>query len=271
MYLSQARLNFHREIRQSHTQIDLARAALYIAQEEYSGLDVESYRTQLDDLAASLRRTLPSERYPLRIVHAINDYLFDYCGFRGNEGNYYDPRNSFLNDTIDRRTGIPITLSLIYLEISRRVDFPMMGVNTPGHFLIRPDVPGIEIWIDPFNQGEILFREDCQERLSEMYGEAVEFTEVYFEAIHPRRFLARLLTNLKMIYLRQEDVLRALSAIERILLLFPNAPMELRDRGVLYYHQERWVEARTDLEHYLELMPTNQDAMLIKAILDAIG
>ncbi len=248
-----ARERFSAEIQAE--PIDLGRAALWIAQEAYPDLDVEEYLAALDEMAAELQERLPRERYPLRILKALNQYLFEDLGFRGNHHNYYDPRNSFLNEVIDRRTGIPITLSIVYLELARRVDFPMAGVGMPGHFLVRPLFEGAEIFVDPFHQGEILFPEDCQERLAQIYGPGVPWQDHYLQPTPPRLILVRLLNNLKQIYLRRGDLEPALAAVERILLLIPEALVHLRDRGLLYYRLGRWQEARRDLRQYLAQAP----------------
>ncbi len=266
-----ARQNFYHEIHQLEEDIDLAKAALYIAQEEYPDLDIEEYLNALDTMADEVEERLPDERYPMRVIQGLNQYLYEDLGFVGNNQNYYDPRNSFLNDAIDRRTGIPITLSLIYLEVATRIDFPMVGIGMPGHFLIRPEFEEVGIFVDAFNGGEVLFPEDCQQRLSQIYGETVELQPEFLKPVDTHQFLARMLTNLKVIYLNQEDMDRALAAIERILLIFPDTPMELRDRGLLYYQQGRLTAASQDLESYLQIMPEAPDAPLIQKLLDQIG
>lgn len=242
-------------------------AALVIAQEEYPDLDVEAYLRQLDQMAVIVEAKLPAERYPLRVVKAINAYLYGELGFVGNTSNYYDPRNSFLNNVLERRTGIPITLALVYLEIAKRIGFPMVGVDMPAHFLIRPDIPEVEFLIDAFHQGEVMFAEDCQQRLTKIYGQPVTFNPSFLERSTPRRFLARLLSNLKVIYLSQEDWHRALAAIERILVLFPEVSVQRRDRGLIYYQLGNWVDARQDLQAYLDAEPTAQDAPVIEHLL----
>jgi regulator of sirC expression with transglutaminase-like and TPR domain len=134
MDFSLGRKNFAQEIQQSDTQIDLGASALYIAQEEYPDLDTAAYLNALDVMAMEVEERLPVERYPLKIIQSLNQYFYDDLGYTGNTEDYYDPRNSFLNDVIDRRIGIPITLSVVYLEVARRLDFPMVGINMPGHF-----------------------------------------------------------------------------------------------------------------------------------------
>lgn len=261
---------FQQEVQQPDEQIDLLQAALYIAQAEYPNLDVAEYINAIETMAAEVEERLPSEPYPLRIIQTINQYLYDDLGFSGNTDDYYDPRNSFFNEVIDRRTGIPITLALVYLAIAERIHFPMVGVGMPGHFLIRPNVAEMEIFVDAFHQGEILFPQDCQQRLSQLYQQPVELVPELLPTVSKRQFLARMLTNLKMIYLNQSDFPRALTMIEYILLVFPDAPMELRDRGILCYRLNRWQEARQDLERYLTQVPTAEDAPMIYKILNTI-
>jgi regulator of sirC expression with transglutaminase-like and TPR domain len=269
MQFSQTRLYFCQLSRQD-TPFSLAEAALHIALEEYPELEIQSYLQRLDTMAAEVSEQLPSEPYPLKILKTINHYLFETLDFQGNQQDYYDPRNSFLNEVLDRRLGIPITLSLVYLEIAHRIGFPMTGVNFPGHFLIRPEQEGMELWVDPFHQGEILFPEDCKNRLEVIYQQPVELRPEFFEAIAPRQFLVRMLNNLKHIYRDRGDLQRCLAASERILLVDPDTVMEKRDRGVLYYQLGRWVEARQDLEEYLARMPQAQDRPLISQLLDRI-
>ena len=271
MAFSQARQSFYQEINQPDEQIDLAKAALYIAQEEYPNLDPEEYINALDTMAAELQDRLPGQRYPLRIIQAINSYLYDDLGFTGNVTDYYDPRNSFFNQVIERRIGIPITLSLVYLEVAKRVDFPMVGVGMPGHFLIRPDLPEMEIFVDAFNRGEVMFPQDCQERLTKIYAQSVMLQPEFLESVSNRQFLVRMLTNLKVIYLQKEDLEKALAAVERILLLFPEMVGELRDRGLIYYQMGRWTAAVVDLEDYLDKVPNAEDAPVIRRLLQQLG
>lgn len=268
MAFSLIRQGFYQAVHQP--EINLAESALYIAQEEYPALDPDAYLNALDTMAEEVQERLPSERYPLRVVRVINQYLYDDLGFTGNTTDYYDPRNSFFNDVIDRRTGIPITLSLVYLEIAKRVDFPMVGTKMPGHFLIRPNIKETEIYIDPFHQGEILFTQDCQERLAQIYGQA-ELQPAFLEPISPQQFLARMLTNLKHIYIQRSEIQKCLAAVERILLIFPEAAEELRDRGILYYQLGRWTEACQDLEDYLATNPQAESVVLVRQLLNRMG
>jgi regulator of sirC expression with transglutaminase-like and TPR domain len=268
-----ARQRFYQETSQPEAQIDLAKAALYIAQEEYPELDLAANLEILDGMADDLRIRLQKPYYPMRVIKTINQYLYEEKGFSGNSEHYYDPRNSFLNEVLQRRTGIPITLALVYAEVGKRVDFPTVGINMPGHFLLQPEFEDAGIYIDAFHGGEVLFAEDCAQLLGRIYGESIDVDKVkpMLTQIGKKRFLARILTNLKMIYLTLQDMEKTLAAVERILMLFPDATSENRDRGLLYYQAGRWVEARQDLEIYLDRTPNAQDKAVIQQILDKIA
>ncbi len=264
------RQQFYQEINQPDSQIDLAKAALYIAQEHFAEFDPQEYLNALDTMAAEVQERLPQQRYPLKVIQTLNQYLFNDLGFRGNQENYYDPLNSYFNQVIDRRTGIPITLSIVYLEIAKRIDFPMVGIGMPGHFLIRPDFEQSGIYVDVFHQGEVLFPEDCEARLSQIYGQPMQLKPEFLAPVSHRQILARMLTNLKVIYTNSEACEMALAMVERILLLFPDAIMEQRDRGILYFQLNCWTQARRDLEYYLEQSPNAQDAPVIHQLLTRI-
>ncbi len=195
------------EINKPEQELNLARAALYIAQTEYPDLDIDAQLQILDEMATEIATRLPQSRYPLRVIQTINDYLYAELGFSGNTSNYYDPRNSFLNDVLARRTGIPLTLALVYLEMAKRVDLPMVGIGMPGHFIIRPDFEDSEIFIDAFNQGEILFTEDCRQKLVQIYQQEIpNLSPSILQPVTKRQFLQRMLNNLLQIYLGQENV-----------------------------------------------------------------
>lgn len=268
--MSLAREKFAQEMKLSDQEIDLARAALYLAQEENPSLDIELYLGKLDEWAQQIRPLLPEERYPLRVIQVINQVLYEELGFCGNEEDYYDPRNSFLNEVIERRTGIPISLALVYLEVARRLEFPMVGIGMPGHFLIRPEFKDAEIFVDAFHKGEVLFPQDCENRLQEIYQQPIALTPEFLEAVTKREFLARMLTNLKLIYINQQDLKRALAVIERLLLVFPEAVTEQRDRGLLSYQLGDIPQAIADLKTYLAHFPEASDASMIQLLLHQI-
>jgi len=245
-------------------KIDLGRAALAIAQEEYPSLRVETYLTRMDQLAAVVRDRSAGENSPYRLIACLNHVLFTKEAYRGNGDDYYDPRNSFLNDVIERRKGIPITLSVLYMEVARRVELKLHGIGFPGHFLVKyvgdegEIVP--EIVIDPFDNGEVRTAEELQEMLNGLYGGKVAFHPDFLAPVSNRDILQRMLNNLKAIYLRQEDFSKALSTAERLVIIDPTSAQEIRDRGLLYLKLERYPQAIDDLETYLRLAPDAADA-----------
>jgi regulator of sirC expression with transglutaminase-like and TPR domain len=241
----------------------LLEGALAIAGEEYPRMDLGHYREMCDRMVADLRSRVAKINYPLKVIQEINQYLFVEQGFSGNDRDYYDPRNSFINDLLDRRLGIPLTLSLVYMLIGDRLGFPMDGISFPGHFIIRPQHRDLEIFIDPYNKGEILFPEDCAAKLKQLYGYEMPLQPEYLEPVSIRRILERLLNNLKMIYLRRREPVKALAAIERSLMLNPDVPTQWRDRGLICYQLDRHTEARIDLENYLQEVPYAEDGRII--------
>lgn len=265
---TQAQQQFQAAIAQPDEQIDLARASLCIAQGQYLDLDPAYYLNTLDSIALEIQSRLPEERYPLRVLKIINAYLFDELGFQGNSDSYYDPRNSFLNEVIDRCTGIPITLSVVYLEIAKRLNFPMVGVGMPGHFIIRPHIEDMAVYVDPFHGGEIMFEQDCQKRLESIYQRSITFRTDMLPDVSNHQILRRMLTNLKIIYLKEEAFGNALNTIEWLLLLCPDEPMELRDRGLVLYELERWEASLQSLEEYLALWPMAEDGRVIRELLE---
>ncbi len=265
-----ARQRFQAEVEKPDGEMNLAIAALAIAQEEYPNLDCDSYLQRLDQMGTELATRLPEGRYPLKVIRAINQYLFGELNFQGNQRDYYNPQNSFLNDVIDRRTGIPISLSLLYLELAQRVGFPMAGVAMPGHFLVRPTLEDMAIFVDVFHQGEVLFEEDCHALIREFYGEAAHLQPEHLAPIGPRPFLVRMLTNLKGIYLHRQDIPRALAAIDRILLIFPHSLHDLRDRGLIHYRLGQLDSAKPDLKQYLQAAPDAPDAFEVQQVLSQI-
>ena len=262
---------FYQEIDRPDEQIDLAKASLHYAQAEYPALDIQKYLDILEAIATEVKSQLSGATYPLKVIKAINFELFDGMGFQGNTENYYAPENSFLNQVIERRVGIPITLSVIYLAVAKRLDFPMVGIGMPGHFLIRPHFEDAGIYIDAFNQGEILFEQDCQRKLSQIYQQPVKLNPDWLTPVSNRQILARMLNNLKFIYLHKRETTRALATMSGIIKLFPNNAPEIRDRGLLYYQMNRWQEAAVDLEYFLKIAPDSDDANTIQLLLKKIA
>lgn len=270
MRLSPAGQRFYQEVQKANGRINLAAAALYIAQEEYWDLDSKRYLEILDDMAADVRSRLPKHRYPLKVIQIINHYLFDELKFSGNERDYYSPDNSCLNCVIDRKLGIPITLSLVYLEIAHRLRFPMVGVGMPGHFLVRPVIDEMEVFVDPFNQGEILFVADCKSKFYQLHGPQTEWRLEFLSGMLPKAFLARMLINLKWVYLKLEALDQAVATLDKLLILAPRQYQEVRDRGLLHYELQNYDLAKQDLEGYLRSHPRAPDSPKIQQILKRI-
>ena len=259
--------SFLQETNKPDHKINLAKAALIYAKYEYTKLEIQDYLNDLDNIADKIKHDLPKNLYPLKVIKIINQYLFDELGFIGNKDDYYDPGNSYLNQVIDKKKGIPITLSVLYLEIAKRLNFPMVGIGMPGHFLIRPEFENVGIFVDVFNQGEILFEEDCELKLQEVYQQSVKLEPHFLTPVSNQQILGRMLSNLKYIYLNRQEYPKMLRIIELLLQLFPNHPIEIRDRGLLYYQLRQWEKAITDLQFYLSILPTAQDADAIRQLL----
>jgi regulator of sirC expression with transglutaminase-like and TPR domain len=249
---------------------DLAIAALMIARVEYPKLDAGPYLDRLDAFGREAKARVAEapthagdssahvDPVSCGRVMALNDYLFNELRFVGNETQYEDPRNSFLNEVLDRRTGIPITLALLYMEVARRADLHVEGINFPGHFLLRCPARGGAPWaedliIDAFHGGAILSEEACRELLRRHAGEDVVFdTPLLVHATKPQ-ILARMLLNLKRIYVRMHSFPQARDITELLLAVAPAAATELRDRGLLAYHLKDFSAALRDLQAYLQM------------------
>ena len=268
MTREEARTRFAEAVARDENNLELDRAALLIAAEEYPGLEIEDYLDQLDRLAETAKTNDDSYASPIVRMMRLSHLLFDELGFRGNTENYNDARNSFLNDVMDRRTGIPITLSVVYLEVARRIGLKLFGVGMPGHFIVKraPDPSGDEqeIFVDPFHGGRLLTEEQCREIIAEMYNGEMKFQPAFLQAVTRKQILARMLQNLKAIYARAQAHHKTLGVIERLLLLDPDAATGIRDRGLACFAMERYGEARSDLEEYLSRAPQAEDADQIR-------
>ena len=241
-------------------------AALRIARLEYAHLDPAPYLGLLDDMAAEVRRRLAaagSAGTAARIA-VLSDYLYGELGFAGDREHYEDPRNSFLNVVLERRSGIPITLALVFLEVAGRIGLPAEGVNFPGHFLVR--VPGGErpegegVLLDPFHGGAIVSPSDCYALLRTYLGDEAALDSSMMAAAGKHQILTRMLLNLKRAYVRMRSFPQARSVADLLLGLDPSSLIELRDRGLLAYHMQDFSPALRDLQEYLRLaeMPADE-------------
>ena len=239
---------------------DLATVALLIARLEYPKLDASPYLDQLDRMGEAAHRRVAGFSNlsdPQESIRALNTYLFDEQGFAGNEHKYDDPRNSFLNEVLTRRTGIPITLAMVYIEVARRAGVSLQGVNFPGHFLLRFQSQtatggfGTELIVDPFHGGAILSDTDCRNLLRKHVGQSAAFDRRLLVGATKTQILIRMLVNLKRIYVNMRSFPQGRAATELLLALNPSAMAELRDRGLLAYHLNDFSAALRDLEIYL--------------------
>lgn len=246
--------------------MSLARAALLAAKEEYPQLPEELYIARLDQMAEEVKDRLADETAPLVVLEELLEMLFVRRRFRGNKDAYYDPRNSFLNDVLDRGLGIPLTLGIVLLEVGWRLGLPMEGVNFPSHFLVRYKGSAMDLLIDPYDEGKVRFADQAQELLDRVYGGMVRMQDKFLRRAGKRDMVVRLLMNLKGVYVNVGDHERALAAVERILLISPTARGENRSRGLLLARMGRRAEAVEQLEAYLTLAPSASDADRIRGV-----
>jgi regulator of sirC expression with transglutaminase-like and TPR domain len=248
-------------------RIDLARACLMIAQDAYPGLDVERYLGEIERMAMRLRGRMPQTYGGEERVVALNQFLYEDLGYWGNTDDYYDPRNSYLNEVIERKTGIPITLSILYMELGRRIGLPLAGVSFPGHFLVRLRLRGGMLVLDPFAGGAPQSEAELRERVKRVIPDGVADNlpaselplDQFLEPASNRQILSRLLRNLKGIYRETDKPERMLDVLNRMLLVTPDASGELRDRGYVYQRLECYRAALKDLTDYAEREPAAPD------------
>ncbi|HEX5477411.1 MAG TPA: tetratricopeptide repeat protein [Burkholderiales bacterium] len=258
---------FESLLRKEDRDIDLARACLMVAQDAYPALDIERYVAAIDGLALRLHSRLAPSGGAEEKVIALNQFLFEDLGYWGNTDDYYDPRNSYLNEVIDRKTGIPITLAILYMELGRRIGLALEGVSFPGHFLVRLQLRGGALVLDPFSGGAPVSEPELRQRLKRVVPEGaapgVSVAELpleqFLEPASPRQILGRLLRNLKGIYRETEKPERMLEVLNRMLVVFPGAAGELRERGYVYQRLECWRPALQDLTDYLARDPDADD------------
>ena len=266
---------FQQVIENKDERIDLARACLMIAQDAYPALDVERYLGEIESMAIRLRARLKDGGGVEERVIALNEFLYDELGYWGNTEDYYDPRNSYLNEVIDRKTGIPITLAVLYMALGRRIGLPLEGVSFPGHFLVRVRVRGGVLILDPFAGGAPQSEAELRSRLQRVIPEGsaadVSVAELpldqFLEPASNRQIVARVLRNLKGIYRETDKPERLLEVLNRMLVVSPDASAELRDRGFAYQRLECWRAALADLSRYLEREPQAGDGDEVRSAL----
>ncbi len=244
--------------------LSLLEAAVAIAQDEYPQLDTQSVLAEIDTLAERLKRRIPADAVPVQRLRWLNRYFFQELGFAGNVNDYYDARNSYLNAVLETRRGIPITLSVLYIELATQIGLTARGVSFPGHFLVKLKMPQGEVVIDPFT-GQSLSREELDELLvpyrkrQGLEGDFEVPLGLFLQAAPARDVLARMLRNLKEIHRSAEDWPRLLAVLERLVVLLPLEWQERRDRGLAYAEIGLVEHAARDLADYLQHVPQAED------------
>lgn len=252
---------------------DLPTASLLLAQElAYPHLEMGHYQNLLDDLADKAAKTVRLNDSTAVRAELLSDFLFKQEQFRGNTAVYDDPRNSYLNELLERRLGIPITLSLLYLSVAERLQLPAFGVGLPGHFIVGVHTPGDALYFDPFHGGGRLSAADCARLVELTVGYTGAFQDDWLTAISPHDFLSRMLNNLRIIFTQQHQWPEAIAVVERMRHIQPDNPHHLRELGVIHYQQGDMQRAVTHLEAYLRKKPDATDAQIIRqGIADALN
>lgn len=255
--------------------IDVTLGALLIARDLRDGLDTDSVQASLAELAAPLSG-VGLDREPLGVqAAALGRHLYETCGFRGNESDYYDPKNSLLPDVLQRRTGIPISLAVVYCDVAARLGLHARGVSFPGHFIVRLEParlakPEAPIFVDPFFGGRLLDEDSLGEILQRVSGREERIRPEYLVPAPARAILLRMLMNLRGIYLSRADLARAMLVVDRIASLTPDSPGALRDRGLLSAKLGATQAAISDLERFLELVPAAEDASELRTQIESL-
>ena len=259
MYRSGLLERFANLVDRPDADIDLARAALHGAMLEYPDLNVERELFALQRLAGDVSSKLLDDDDPLYCVNTLSEYLFDELGFRGDEENFADPRNSHLNQVLERRVGIPITLSLVYMEVGRRLKAPLLGIGMPGRFLVR-HAEIEDLFVDPFAGGILLSGDECRRMVEGFMPDGFQWSASLLAPVSNRQILSRMVRNLKAIYLDGEDYVRALEVSDFAIALEPDSLYNRRDRGIVHYQLGHSAEALDDLVYYLDLAPDGSES-----------
>ncbi len=256
--------DFERLVQGPEPTLDLARAALLVAAEADPSVDVDGQIHTLDSWAEELRSRLQPDWNNLQKLARLRNFLFEELGFRGDHQDYFSPSNVLLHQVIKRRRGIPLTLSIVFMELGWRIGIPFEGVGFPGHFLVRLAGEPRDLLLDPYNHGQSVSVDDCRRLLHDVTGGRMEFHGELLDSVSKRDMIARLLMNLKGAYLRRQEDDKALAAVERLLLIHPEDAEEVRDRGLLLFRLRRFGPALEALQAYLRARPEAADRAAIE-------
>ena len=245
------RADFVQMVNRPDEALELARVALLVAAESDLEVDIDGELRQLEGWAEELRSRLGPDLNNLQKLARLRSFVFDDLGFRGDRRDYYSPSNSLLHQVMKRRRGIPLTLSIVFMELGWRIGIPFEGVAFPGHFLVRLPGEPRDLLLDPYKRGMMVHEEDCRQMLLESTGGRLSYDPALTASVGKRDMVARLLHNLKGAYLRAGDDAQALAAVERLLVLKPDDPEEIRDRGLLLFRMQKYGAALDSLNAYL--------------------
>ena len=259
-----ARQRFREITGRPDPSLDLVEASLVIALEDEPGIAIDRYLEQVNAWTDAIRERLEGSRHVERIVDSINKLLFEEEGFHGEDEDYYDPRSALLNATLDTHAGLPITLSILYIEISRRVGVDVSGISLPGRFLVKFSGEFGQLVIDPFDGGRVLSTIELQKLLDDVYGGGVRLREHHLRSFTAKEILARELAHLKSAYLARHDLVRAAASMDRLLILDANDTYELHDRGNVAVQMHAYGEAIECFERYLALKPHAGDVARVR-------
>jgi regulator of sirC expression with transglutaminase-like and TPR domain len=259
---------FTEEVRLAEGVMDLPRAALYLAGEEYPDLEPDHYLRRMDDMADEVRSLAGGSVGLATLARTFNRYLFDVKGFSGNTGDYYDPANSFLNRVMDTGIGIPITLSVLYLGVAARLALNCRGIGMPGHFLVK--IEELDLYMDPFHGGQLLSAADCRRLAKQLFGSNLEWDERYLASTPPISILARMLNNLRIIYSQRRDLGRLAAVLERMMLIDPSNPALYRDLAICYVEQGDNAAAVRLLEGLINLSTSERDVAAARNLINSI-
>ena len=259
---------FAEEVSLPEGDLDLQRAALYLAGEEYPDLEPDHYLGRMDDMAAEVRSLAGNSDEMDRLARTLNDYLFHVKGFSGNTANYYDPDNSFLNRVMETGIGIPITLSVLYLGVAKRLGLNDHGVGMPGHFLVK--IEELDLYLDPFHDGQLLSAGDCRRLAEHLFGPGVEWDERYLSATPAVSTLARMLNNLRIIYSQRRDLFRLVAVLERMMLIDPSNVALCRELAICHVQQGNIAAAVRSLEELISVATSERDVVAARTFIEDI-
>lgn len=258
------------DLLEAPAELDPVQAALYVAAEDDPAAQPNDVRAKIQAIAREAGERAAGDANPFRRLHAVHEWLFDDLGLRGESGSYHDPESSFLHRVLERRRGIPLSLTLLLLEAARAAGFSGRVVALPGRAVARLEFDGRTLWVDAADRGRLLTPEDCRDLVARSSGRPGLFRPELLLGAPAREVVARMLLNLKRAYLAREDFPGALSAVERLLLVRPEDAREIRDRGILLGHLGDAGRAASELARYLELEPAAPDAAAVRSRLDRL-